>query len=384
MKFTMPARAKTAAGAGRSAAPRARRGSGAAGHLLIVALALCAAMMSPWGAVQAAPHAAFVMDARTGEVLYEDNADTRLHPASLTKMMTLYLAIEAVKSGRVRLDQKVTISAKAARQPSSRIGLRAGSRVTIRDLMRAAAVKSANDAALALAEAIGGSQEGFARMMTQKAQALGMTNTTFRNPHGLTQSGHLSTARDMATLGRRLFFDHPGYYNLFSRETTRTMGKTVRSTNRKLLASYRGADGIKTGYTSAAGFNLVASAHRGDKRVIAAVFGGRSSRARNAEVARLLDLGFKRSPANAPRIVPGAANPQVAQAPVPLERPDKPETITEMVLSAIGPAAANASERTRMSRSPNAPRRAELPKMRPAPQSIGVAMKAEFPTPRPR
>jgi D-alanyl-D-alanine carboxypeptidase len=350
-----------------------------------VALAILAAALaiSPQGA-QAAPYAAFVMDARTGQVLHESSPDRLLHPASLTKMMTLYLTIEAVKAGRLQLDQKVRISAKAAAQPPSRIGLRAGERVSIRNLIRAAAVKSANDAAMALAEAVGGSQEGFARMMTQRAHALGMPNTTFRNPHGLTQKGHLSTARDMAVLGRRLFFDHPEYYNLFSRQSTVAMGRTVRNTNRRLLAAYRGADGIKTGYTNAAGFNLVASARRGSKHVIAAVFGGRSSRSRNAEVARLLDLGFRLSPGTAPIIKPGRASTLVASAPLPVEKPDAPDTLTALVLAAIGPAPAAASERQRISRSALAPRRADIPRLRPGPRIIGVAMKVDFPTPRPR
>jgi D-alanyl-D-alanine carboxypeptidase len=162
------------------------------------------------------------------------------------------------------------------------------------------------------------------------------------------------------------------------------MGKTVRNTNRRLLASYRGADGIKTGYTRKAGFNLVASAYRGNKRVIVAVFGGRSSRARNAEVARLLDLGFDRVPENAPMIKPGAAQVLVATAPLPLEKPAPPESIADLVLEALGPSAAQASERPRMSRSAFAPRRSDLPRSRPAPREIGVAMKVEYPTPRPR
>ena len=185
-----------------------------------LAMAIGLALLAVWSfasaPAQAAPYAALVMDARTGEVVYAENADTRLHPASLTKMMTLYLAIEAVKEGRLKLDQTVKVSALAARQPPSRIGLRTGERVTIRNLMRAAAVKSANDAATALAEATAGSVDAWAKMATAKARILGMPNTTFKNPHGLTQAGHLSTARDMATLGRRLFFDHPEYYNLFS------------------------------------------------------------------------------------------------------------------------------------------------------------------------
>ncbi len=244
----------------------------------------------------AAPYAAMVMDARTGEILHSRNADTRLHPASLTKMMTLYVVFEAVENGEIDLDTRVKISRHAASEPPSKLGLRAGQRIRLRYLIRAAAVKSANDAATALAEAIEGSEARFARRMNRTAKALGMTRTTFKNAHGLTESGHLSTARDMTILGRHLFYDYPDYYNLFSRITADAGLRTVYHTNRKLLRSYQGADGIKTGYTRAAGFNLTASARRGGERVIATVFGGRSTASRNAKVAELLDLGFRRAP----------------------------------------------------------------------------------------
>ncbi|MGB8621283.1 MAG: D-alanyl-D-alanine carboxypeptidase family protein [Paracoccaceae bacterium] len=244
----------------------------------------------------AAPSAAFVIDARSGEVLYSQNADTRLHPASLTKMMTLYITFEAVEHGEISLDDMVTISKHAAAEPASKLWMKPGQKIKLRYLIRAAAVKSANDAATAIGEAIEGSEAAFARRMNRTAKALGMTRTTFKNANGLTREGHLSTARDMTTLGRHLFFDFPDYYNLFSRTSTDAGIKTVYSSNRRFLNSYRGADGIKTGYTNASGFNLVASAQRGDKRIIATVFGGRSSAARNARVAELLDLGFRKAP----------------------------------------------------------------------------------------
>ena len=248
------------------------------------------------GAAAAAPYAAMVIDARTGEVLHSRNADTRLHPASLTKMMTLYLAFQAVESGQISLDKMVTISGNAASEPPSKLGLRKGQKIRFRYLIRAAAVKSANDAATAIGETIAGSESAFAKLMTSTALRMGMTRTTFKNAHGLTASGHQSTARDMTTLGRRLFYDFPDYYNLFSRRTTDAGIKNVHNTNRRFLAAYKGADGIKTGYTNAAGFNLVASAERGSKRIIATMFGGRSTAARNKRVAELLDMGFNRAP----------------------------------------------------------------------------------------
>jgi D-alanyl-D-alanine carboxypeptidase len=256
--------------------------------------------------VAAAPYAALVMDARTGEVLHASNADTRLHPASLTKMMTLYIAFTAVKNGEISLDTQVRISQHAASEPPSKLGLRSGQTIAFRYLIRAAAVKSANDAATAIGEAISGSEAAFARRMNATAKALGMTRTTFRNAHGLTEDGHLSTARDMTVLGRHLLYDFPQYYNLFSRRSTHAGLREVSNTNRRLLDAYKGADGIKTGYTRAAGFNLVASAERGNERVIATVFGGKSTASRNAKVAELLDLGFRRAPSSAPLRKPDA------------------------------------------------------------------------------
>jgi D-alanyl-D-alanine carboxypeptidase len=247
----------------------------------------------------AAPYAAMVMDARTGEVLHSRNADTRLHPASLTKMMTLYIAFEAIERGEISLETRVAISKKAANEPPSKLGLKSGQKIQFRYLIRAASVKSANDAATAIAEAISGSEAAFARRMNRTAKAIGMSRTTFKNAHGLTESGHMSTARDMTLLGRRLFYDHPKYYNLFSRKTTDAGVRQVSNTNRRFLNAYKGADGIKTGYTRAAGFNLVASAQLGQERIIATVFGGRSSAWRNTKMGELMDLGFRRAPSKA-------------------------------------------------------------------------------------
>ncbi len=283
--------------------------------LLILALMFGAPVKSV-----AAPYAAMVVDARTGEVLHSTNANARLHPASLTKMMTLYIAFEAIRRGEISLDTRVKVTRHAAAEPPSKLGLRSGQTIRFRYLIRAAAVKSANDAATAIGIALEGSEAAFARRMNRTAKALGMTRTTFKNAHGLTENGHLSTARDMTTLGRHLLFDYPEYYNLFSRKKTNAGVTEVANTNRRLLSAYEGADGIKTGYTRAAGFNLVASAKRGNERVIATVFGGRSSASRNAKVAELLDLGFRRAPSraktNAPRRPVYAAATKTPKPPV--------------------------------------------------------------------
>jgi D-alanyl-D-alanine carboxypeptidase len=331
----------------------------------------------------AAPYAAMVIDARSGEVIYARNADTRLHPASLTKMMTLYIVFEAIRAGEITLDTKVSISKRAAAEPPSKLGLKPGQRIAIRYLIRAAAVKSANDAATALGEAISGSEAAFARRMNKTAKALGMTRTTFKNAHGLTEAGHRSTARDMTTLGRRLFLDYPQYYNLFSRQKANAGGKTVRHTNRKFLASYKGADGIKTGYTQAAGFNLVASAQRGQKRIIATVFGGRSTATRNAKVAELLDLGFKRVPSRVavkkpplpsyggpkklkPKTIRMVAS-AVKKSPRPPVRAQRsPDEIKQLNI-AIGQAVAEANKQSKPKT-----RTAELTSPRPEPRDDGT------------
>lgn len=273
----------------------------------IVFVALAIVVTSP---LQAAPFAAIVMDARTGEILYEKNADARLHPASLTKMMTLYIAFQEIEAGRLSLDTRVTVTKYAASQPPSRLGLKPGQKIALRYLIRAAAVKSANDAASAIGDHIGGDHTAFAKRMTRTAKQLGMSSTTFRNANGLTADGHLSTARDMNVLGRHLFYDFPQYYNIFSRRTADAGVAQVTNTNSRFLDGYEGADGIKTGYTSAAGFNLTASAMRGNKRIIATVFGGTSTVNRNAKMKELMDLGFG--------VAKNRVTEQPPQAPVPL------------------------------------------------------------------
>ncbi len=271
---------------------------------LVRGLTLALVVVAWAGASNAAPYAAVVMDARTGEIVHSTDGDKRLHPASLTKMMTLYIVFSEIRAGRLSLDQKVRISRNAASKPPSKLGLKEGQTIALRYLIRAAAVKSANDAAAALGEAVSGSESAFAQRMTATALAMGLRNTQFRNASGLTQSGHFSSPHDMAEIGRRLFYDFPQYYNLFSRRSTSAGVATVYNTNRRLLDAYPGADGIKTGYTSAAGYNLVASAERGSERVIVAVFGGSSTARRNATVMELMDLGFKKMPRYAQVVKP--------------------------------------------------------------------------------
>ena len=246
-------------------------------------------------AVANSKYASIVIDATNGQVLRQRNADKRLYPASLTKMMTLYLAFEAIDQGRFSLDSRLAVSRVASNEPASKLGLRRGSTISMRDALQSCATKSANDAATVIAEAIGGSKANFASLMTAKARQLGMRNTRFRNPHGLTSKGQYSTARDMAILGRRLFSDFPTYYSMFERKRFKYGGRNYRATN-KLLGKYRGADGIKTGYTRASGYNLVASAERDGRRVIGVVFGGKSSASRNRHMKAIMDEGFAKLP----------------------------------------------------------------------------------------
>lgn len=244
-----------------------------------------------WASVaQAAPYAAFVMAADTGETLYADNAETPLHPASITKMMTLYLAFEALQDGKLRLADPVVWSRHAASQQPSKIGLRPGQFLSVDETIRAIAVHSGNDAAVALAERIDKTEAAFAAHMTRQARELGMTRTHFVNASGLSNRAHVTTAHDIAILSLALMKRFPGYYRYFSTPTF-TYG-TRRYSNHNHLLGRDGVDGIKTGYTADAGFTLAASAQRDGRRLIAVVLGARTSRDRNADVARLLDLGF--------------------------------------------------------------------------------------------
>ena len=242
----------------------------------------------------AARYAAIVVDASSGVVLFEENADTRNFPASLTKMMTLYLLFDAIDRGQLTVDQKLKVSRRAAGQAPSKLGLRAGSTITVHDAIDALIIRSANDVATVVAEAVGGTEVKFAQLMTKRARELGMSRTTFRNASGLPNKGQLSTARDMMTLARALQRDFPRQYKLFSKPRFSYRGRTYRNHN-KLLSSYEGTDGVKTGYTRASGYNLAASVQRDGRRLIGVVFGGKSAKWRNRQMASLLDRGFKRA-----------------------------------------------------------------------------------------
>jgi D-alanyl-D-alanine carboxypeptidase len=261
---------------------------------------------------------AIVLDAETGQVLRELNPDAVTYPASLTKMMTLYLTFEALNSGRLRLDQYFQVSAAAAAHSPSKLGLDPGQSISIRDLILGVVTRSANDAAATLAEGLGGSEANFAAMMTQKAHQLGMVHTAYRNASGLPDAGQLTTARDIARLALALFHDFPREYRYFSVRQFEFEGRVVDSHDH-LLEWYDGADGIKTGYTVASGFNLATSAVRNGHRLIGVIMGGGNARVRDEEMARLLDLGFADLATEAPVVAqnhPPAA-PVIAAAAQP-------------------------------------------------------------------
>lgn len=276
---------------------------------LLVALATVLLFAPPgWGKTSSY----IVVDAESGAALTEYNADAQTYPASLTKMMTLYLLFESIEQGKVTLDQHFTVSARAARQAPSKLGLGAGQQVAVRDLVLGIITKSANDAATVVAERLSGSEAAFAERMTQKARELGMTRTVFHNASGLPNPRQLTTARDLARLARALYRDFPGEYAYFATEEFTFNGVTHTNHNH-LMQAFEGMDGIKTGYIRASGFNLAASAVRDNRRLIGVVMGGSSPNARDMEMAQLLNEGFAGRDA-APPVATAAATAEAPAA----------------------------------------------------------------------
>lgn len=252
--------------------------------------------------------AGIVVDARTGKVLYSEDPDTLRYPASLTKMMTLYLTFEALEAKRIKLDSRVPVSSNAASEPPSKLGVRAGGSVTVEQAILALVTRSANDMATALGEFIGGSEPRFAQMMTNKARALGMTRTTYRNANGLPNTAQMTTARDQARLGMALRQHFPQYYGYFSTRSF-SFGKQVIGNHNRLLGNVRGVDGIKTGYTRAAGFNLVTSAQADGHSIVAVVLGGRSGASRDQTMRNLVATYMPKSSSGPVQQVVAAIRP---------------------------------------------------------------------------
>ena len=233
----------------------------------------------------------FIIDADTGKILESENADSLRYPASLTKMMTLYLTFEAIKKGELKLGQVIYASEHSAGQPQTNISLKAGEAITVKDAILSIVVRSANDSAVTLGEALGGTESGAAVKMTQKAHQLGMKNTVFRNSSGLPDPSQHTTARDMATLGIALRRDFPQYFPFFKTESFSYRGKTY-ITHNHVMMRYEGVDGIKTGFIRASGFNLVTSANRDGHHLIGVVMGGSTWRSRDDKMIALLDKTF--------------------------------------------------------------------------------------------
>lgn len=271
---------------------------------------------------------AIVVDAKTGRILYEDDPDALRHPASVTKVMTLYLLFEQMEAGRLKTSSDLPVSAKAASQSPTKLGLRPGSTIEVEDAIKGIVTRSANDAAVVIAEAIGGTESNFAAMMTQKARALGMTRTTFRNASGLPNPEQVTTARDLSILGRAIQDRFPKEYRYFATRTFYYRGQAIGNHNR-LLGSVDGVDGIKTGYTSASGFNLLTSMKRDNRYLVAVVLGGRSAGSRDARMRSLLAENLPRAssgPRTAPQVTEDGAGLFAMSAPLPqpAEREDVP------------------------------------------------------------
>lgn len=244
------------------------------------------------------PYAHIVVDASTGRVISQSNADATLYPASLTKIMTMMMVFEALDSKKIKLNSSVLISSHAANMAPSKIGLKPGKTISVENAIKALSTKSANDISVALAEKLGGSEKRFAQLMTAKARQIGMSKTNFANASGLHNSKQVSSARDMARLAIYVMRTYPHYYHYFSLKKFEFDGKIHTSHNR-LMNTYPGMDGMKTGFIRQSGFNLVSSARRGNMRLIGVVFGGKSANSRNAQMAKLLDSGFGRGAYNA-------------------------------------------------------------------------------------
>ncbi len=276
------------------------------------------------------PYAAMVVDAKTGRVLHATNEDALRHPASVTKVMTLYLLFEQIERGRFRLDSPLKVSAFAARQAPSKIGFTPGETIEVEDAIKALVTKSANDVAVTVAENVAGSEEDFAEQMTRKARQLGMNRTVFKNASGLPDVQQVTTARDLVTLGRALQDRFPRYYHYFSTSNFVYEGRSYRNHNR-LLGRVEGMDGIKTGYTRMSGFNLLTSVKADGRHVVAVVLGGRSAGARDAQMASLLNSNIDRAFAGA------RTSPAVGELPNAVAERPKAEDDVPATTAAVAP-----------------------------------------------
>lgn len=292
------------------------------------------------------PYAAMVVDVKTGRILHATNPDAPRHPASITKVMTLYLLFEQLERGTMNLNTQLRVSANAAKQPPSKLGVRAGQTVSVEDAIKAVVTRSANDVAVVIAENIGGSESAFANMMTRKARSLGMSRTTYRNASGLPNPGQITTARDLTILGRAIQDRFPRYYGYFQ---TRSFeyGNQVIGNHNRLIGRIEGVDGIKTGYTRASGFNLLTNARTSDRHIVAVVLGGKSSASRDNIMAGLVQTnmprayaGARQMPAVAERAPASSRATTVAKADLNIVQDDEVETTASTSVSRAAAATA--------------------------------------------
>lgn len=314
----------------------------------------------------APPSASIVVDVNSGRVLHASNADSPRFPASITKVMTLYMLFEQLERGKLKLDTELPVSAFAARQAPSKIGFDAGETIAVEDAILALVTKSANDVAVVVAEAIGGDQETFAEMMTRKARAIGMKNTTFKNASGLPNPEQVTTARDLTVLGRAIHDRFPRQWRYFQSRSFEYAGRSYRNHNR-LLGRVDGVDGIKTGYTRASGFNLLTSAKSGNRHLMAVVLGGRSGRIRDAQMASLVDSHLPRAYAGGrqtPVFAEAKTDEPIVTAQIPNNRTARAEAA-----AASNPAPAPTSARVAEATKPETPRvpEAKAEPVKPAP-----------------
>ncbi|MFC6656664.1 serine hydrolase [Roseibium salinum] len=317
------------------------------GKILTLSLLLLGA---PASALANSKYAGIVVDAKTGKTLYSSSADEYRYPASLTKIMTLYVVFEELEAGRLSLDSRLKVSNYASGRPPSKLGLKTGTTIKVKDAILALVTKSANDVATVVAENIEGSESKFAERMTRTARQLGMSKTTFRNPHGLPNSRQRTTARDMATLGRAIQERFPQHYGYFKTRSYTYKGRRYGNHNR-LLGRVEGVDGIKTGYINASGYNLVTSVKRDGRYIVAVVMGGRTGASRNAWMTKLIgeylpkaSPGPKTAPAIALRNVePRFVAAKLENPPLPAAKPgSEPAAGAPMVLAFTAPAKAEA------------------------------------------
>ena len=303
-------------------------------------------LSSAAAATYAPPYSELVVDARTGKVLRAVNADQPRHPASITKVMTLYLLFEQLDAGKMSLSTPIKISEWAARQAPSKLGLAPGETLSVDEAIKAIVTRSANDIAVAVAEAIGGTEKNFAAMMTQKAKSIGMTRTVYANASGLPNTRQITTARDLVVLGRSIQSRFPRYFQYFSLRSFDYDGATIANHN-KLLGRIDGVDGIKTGYTAKSGFNLLTSVHADGRSLLAVILGGRSANIRDRRMAELVDSYIETASTESAK-VPSKTAKSIAPAPMPIdvERPnsDNEDVAENPTASLSTPAKQNQNE----------------------------------------